>query len=315
MASVVVGIPVSTPPAGLGYTYVCAGALTTYLIRSDGSVDRVRSGGNACQRMVPPENCKYVSASAGTTSSYLLRDDGQVDRVKGGAEASVVETIAPQGYPKVRYTTVSNSMGPCYLLRSDGMLDMHKEGKPIKTMEGEYAALSGGTEDSYHLKVNGTIDKVNSGKVSSTFTAEPPAKYVGVATQCIMIQNQYGAGHLSALYCVRDDGKLDRLTGIKSCTTMEPPAGITWVAVSSADTASYLLRSDGAVDRTVCFGKIDVTMNPPPGQTYVQVYAGQHTSYLLRSDGKVDITKGSGKVDKTIDADMDLKKEVNCIVM
>lgn len=44
-------------------------------------------------------------------------------------------------------------------------------------------------------------------------------------------------------------------------------------------------------------------MNPPPGQQYVAVSAGQMASYLLRSDGKVDRTTGGGKVSATIEPD------------
>ena len=54
------------------------------------------------------------------------------------------------------------------------------------------------------------------------------------------------------------------------------------------------------MDRTTGFGKIDNTMNPPPGQTYVQVSAGQFASYFVRSDGMVDRSEGFGRVQKTL---------------
>jgi len=326
MTTVVVGQPVVVGHdyPGVSYIFVSAGADTSYLVRSDGAVDRVRSkmGGftksKVVQRLPPPEKTSYITASAGLYSSYLLRADGAVDRVKGGSEAEITNTITPEDFPKVKYTACSNSQGPVYLLRSDGQVDMYRDGKDKETLEGPYEVLSGGTEDSYHMKLDGSVDRIYAyGKVGSTYTAPEGTKYTGVASQCVMQQNQYGAGHLSAIYFTRSDGKVDRLTGagpMTSTTTMEPPDGTTYVSVASCDTASYLLRSDGAIDRTTAFGKVSDTMNPPPGQTYTQVSAGQYASYFVRSDGKVDRTEGGGKVQRTIAPDMDPEKDA-CAVM
>jgi len=305
--------------------HACAGAECSYLVRSDGAVDRVRSSlgsfakSQVCQRRAPPAGTAYISATAGLYASYLLRDDGAVDRVRGGSEASVTASITPADFPKVRYVAVSNSQGPCYLLRSDGQVDMYRDGKDKETLPGPYELLSGGTEDSYHLKPDGTVDRIYAfGKIGSTYPSPAGTKYIGVATQCVMQQNQYGAGHLFAIYFVRADGKVDRLTGAgpaTKTTVMEPPPGLTYVAVSSMDTASYVLRSDGAVDRTTSGGTVSNTMNPPPGQTYVQVSAGQYASYLVRSDGKVDRTEGYGKVQQTISPDADPQQGGGCVVM
>jgi len=180
-------------------------------------------------------------------------------------------------------------------------------------------ALSGGTEDSYLLKSDGSVDRIFAyGKIGSNYTASDGVKYTKVGSQCVMHQNQYGAGHLSAVYFVRLDGKVDRYTGITpamSCTTMEPPTGLMYIQVSSLDQASYLLRSDGAIDRTTGGGKVSSTMNPPPGQTYVQISAGQYASYFLRSDGKVDRSEGSGVIHQTIDPSTDPDGSGGCAVM
>ena len=67
---------------------------------------------------------------------------------------------------------------------------------------------------------------------------------MSVATQCVMQQNQYGAGHLHAMYVVRADGKVDRITGAKQLPggvkveTMEPPAGLQYQAASCLDQAT-----------------------------------------------------------------------------
>jgi hypothetical protein len=196
---------------------------------------------------------------------------------------------------------------------------MHRAGKKeMETLPGPYEVLSGGTEDSYHLKLDGSVDRIYAyGKLGSSYPSPAEAKYIGVASQCVMQQNQYGAGHLYAMYFVRADGQVDRLTGagpMRTITTMKPPEGVEYVAASSLDAASYLLRSDGAIDRTTGHGKIDNTMNPPPGQMYTQVSAGQFSSYFLRSDGKVDRTEGFGKTQRTIDPNAEPEKD-GCSVM
>lgn len=47
---------------------------------------------------------------------------------------------------------------------------------------------------------------------------------------------------------------------------------------------------------------------PLPRGADTQVSAGQYCSYFVRSDGKVDRTEGWGKVNKTISPDMDPSK-------
>ena len=96
---------------------------------------------------------------------------------------------------------------------------------------------------------------------------------------------------------------------------MTPPEGVKYTAVSCQDTSSYLLRSDGAVDRTTGGGKISNTMNPPPGGAYVAISAGQHASYFVRSDGKIDRTTGGGKISVTIDPADEPEEKGNCSVM
>lgn len=319
MTAVVTGVPVTGVPVDDGqvkYTFACAGAEVSYLVRSDGSCDRVKGmlEGKVVQRLPPPEKAKYMQVTAGLNASYLLRDDGQVDRVKGGDTGKITDTLTPADYPKVKYTAVSNSSDPCYFLRSDSKVDMYYSGKDITTLDGDFIALSGGTEDSYHLRTDGHVVRMNRGKVNATYPKPAASNYVSVASQCIMHQGQNGQGHLSAVYYLRADGRVGRHTGVDSSSVKIMECAQGYVAVSSAQDATYLLRADGAVDRTTGGGKIDNTMNPPPGCTYTQVSAGQYCSYFVRSDGAVDRTEGWGKINKTINPDSDPSKG-DCIVM
>jgi hypothetical protein len=313
----VVGQAVQEPKTA-GYVAISSGVHASYFVRSDGSVDRFKGG--AIVARITPAKGMYVMASAGLHATYLLRDDGIIDRTKGGAAIS--ESIAPAEHPKITYVAVSNSMGPCYALRSDGMVDLLRSGEVASTLEktGPYEQVAGGTDASYLLKADGSVDKVFAfGKVNHNFPCPEGTAYVTVSTQGISAKNDKGGGGATSVYFIRTDGKVDRVHVMRSVvhTTMEPPAGLRYTAVSCQDTSSYLLRSDGAVDRTTGGGKVSNTMNPPPGGAYTAVSAGQMASYFLRSDGKVDRTTGWGKVSSTIspDAVPDPKAAKKCVVM
>ena len=257
----VTGTPVDVKPVGLHYTSIASGTHSSYFVRSDGQVDRLRGGSKIAQRLAPPEKVKYVQASAGLVATYILRDDGQVDRCLGGSKLEVHSTLAPQGVPlgSVTYVAVSNSMGPVYILRSDGKVDLYKGGEFRQSLDGPYLQLSGGTDHSYHLKADASVDRIFSGgEAGHTFQSPADAKYVAVATQSVSGKNQHGAGGPTSVYFLRDDGKADRNGCMSSSinATMEPPPGIKYVAASCQDTSSYLLRSDGAVDRTTGGGKV-----------------------------------------------------------
>jgi len=317
----VTGVPVSSPPEGVYYISASSGTHASYFVRSDGSVDRLKGGSTVSQRIPPPEKTKYIAASAGLHASYFLRDDGAVDRTTGSA-VDKMDTIWPaaQGSMKdlfagkAKYVAVSNSMGPCYLLRSDGKVDCVRSGSVTQTLDSPYVQIAGGTDCSYHLKKDGSVDKIwRQGQVNCTF----PGPYVAVASQCVSGKNDKGGGGATSIYFIKADGSVDRasILGSKVEMTMTPPAGIKYTAVSCQDTSSYLLRSDGAVDRTTGGGKISNTMNPPPGGAYVQISAGQWASYFVRSDGKIDRTTGGGKVAATIDPAAEPEDKGNCSVM
>jgi len=321
MTAVVTGVPVATTPSGIHYVSASAGAHASYFVRSDGSIDRLKGGSAVSQRVPPPEGTKYIAASAGLHASYFLREDGAVDRTTGG-QVDKIETISPaaQGSMKdlfagkAKYVAVSNSMGPCYLLRSDGKVDCVRSGEVNQTLDNPYVQIAGGTDCSYHLKEDGSVDKIwAKGQVQCTF----PGPYVAVATQGIGAKNDKGGGGATSIYFIKADGSVDRASiwASKVETTMVPPTGVKYTAVSCQDTASYLLRSDGAIDRTTGGGKVSNTMNPPPGGTYVYISAGQWASYFVRSDGKIDRTTGGGRISATIDPAAEPEEKGNCTVM
>ena len=137
-----------------------------------------------------------------------------------------------------------------------------------------------------------------------------------------------------ASYLVRDDGIVDRTKGYgKIDSQMSPPAGTKYVRVSDMFAVTtqhspngahkdspgqmYLVREDGAVDRTRGYGTIELTMNPPPGLKYTSASSGLHASYLLQSNGVVARTTGGGKVGKQAKAAGAGagKREGGCVVM
>jgi hypothetical protein len=66
MTTISVGVPVTAGADLIRYVSVSAGTQTTYLVRSDGSVDRTKGGGKISKRLSPADpKTKYIMASAG----------------------------------------------------------------------------------------------------------------------------------------------------------------------------------------------------------------------------------------------------------
>ena len=98
-------------------------------------------------------------------------------------------------------------MGPCYLLRSDGKVDCVRKGEVNQTLDSPYVQIAGGTDCSYHLKKDGSVDKIwAKGNVNATF----PGPYIGVATQCVSAKNDKGGGGATSIYFIKADGSVDR---------------------------------------------------------------------------------------------------------
>ena len=291
----------------LAYIAASAGQYSSYLLRSDGAVDKV-SGGRGVAKTYDPVDMEdpYVGASAGPIASYLLHESGAVDRVTG------FQGVISRTYDQVKYTAVSAGASSSYLLRDDGTCDCMRSVDnlvPMGPKDGadtvKYTMVGAGSEASYLLRSDGAVHRTRgSGQVDTTFRCDA-SPYVAISTQIAAVKNDKGGGGATATYLVRKDGKVDRVRTFGDvCQTLWPPEGLKYIAASAADMVSYLLRSDGAVDRVVGKlkggAKVDCTINPPPGVKYVGVSAGQWASYLLRDDGCVDRTTNGGKITATL---------------
>ena len=72
--------------------------------------------------------------SAGEHASYFVRDDGKVDRSTG--KAKVDSEIVPEGWPEVKYVSVSAGDNATFFVRDDGFVDrMTGSTKPEQTMK------------------------------------------------------------------------------------------------------------------------------------------------------------------------------------
>ena len=61
--------------------------------------------------------------------------------------------------------------------------------------------------------------------------------------------------------------------------------GLVYVAVGAGPVASYFVRNDGVVERSVHGGKVSTAIEPPAGVKYISASAGMANSYLGRDDG------------------------------
>ena len=120
-------------------------------------------------------------------------------------------------------------------------------------------------------------------------TGDPAIKYISVS------------GQGSKVYLLQDDGAvawhpLSNLSGraiivgqntgvISTRGVMNPPAGVSYTAVSPGHYATYLVRDDGMVDCTHGKGRTDGTLEPPKGTQYVDACGGHMTSRKLKAGG------------------------------
>ena len=313
-------IATAAPSRGVRYTTVSAGPHVSYFTRSDGTVDRSYGSGRVSSSHAPSApGIKYIDASAGQFASYYLRDDGAVDRTTSHGAVSV-QMNPPPGH---RFTAVESGYHASYLLCSDGTVSRTK-GKGVVTtvMRGDgdgddarYIGMSAGTFYAYLLRADGTVDRCRGGKVLANMApagpAGPPSKggkggkggkgvrYVGV-TACE-----------ACVYLVRSDGQVDRSRGrARVHTTMAPPKGTRYTSVSrgfalasskeqQSPPYSYLVRDDGALDRTWGSGKVqrEPLRAGGEGGRYVGASAGSRTSYFLTAEGGVARTTYSGRID------------------
>ena len=262
------------------YTMVAAGTQASYLLRDDGIIVRTVGSGENCE-ISPPEKVKYTQVSSGYSASYFLRDDGKVDRTKGSGKIEL--TMEPPAQAK--YVQIVAGHVNSFFLRDDGVVDF----------------------SSGHGKIKGSIDCKDDG-----------VTYINISEQSMGITTDKTDTNPYQIYFIRSDGSADKfstkhfgqkdaLIGNVKCNNTTS-ADVKYISGSTCAYATYLLRSDGAVDRITSGTAVAQTMNPPPNQRYTIVSAGNSASYLLRSDGKIDRTTGSGVVNSTLNAPAELKK-------
>ena len=278
------------PSTGTKYVMVAAGTHASYLLRDDGVIVRTVGKGVDCE-ISPPEKVKYTYISSGTYASYFIRDDGKVDRTKGSGKIE----LTMESPEKAKYIQVVAGHIKSFFLRDDGIVD-----------------FSSG---------NGKID-------GSLACKDDGVTYISMTLQSMGIVTDKTDTNPFQIYFIRSDGSADKystrifgqeksLIGNVKCN---PTTGldVKYISGSTSQQSTYLLRSDGAVDRITSGTTVAQTMNPPPQQKYTTVTAGNSASYLLRSDGKIDRTTGSGVVKSTMEAPEELKaagKASTCCIM
>jgi hypothetical protein len=302
---------------------------TTYLLRSDGIVDRIASRGNVHLQMIPPKGTTYTAVSAGQHASYLLRSDGVAIRTttSGRVNGIAAERRPPPG---LQYTAISSGTSESLLLRSDGVVERALYGGAIASQITpppglRYTSVSVGLWVFYLLRSDGKIERYTNGTLAnimdptassnrtpsaSTSTGKKmlhPAlpgitggdlRYVAISPQ-LTVSNDKCSYSSYAKYFVLSNGTIHRsITKGKVKRQMQPSQGASYVAAAAGDHASYLLKGDGTVDRITTMGKVHSTM--AASSPYVQVSAGQHASYLVRADGKVDRTVSGGRIQKSL---------------
>lgn len=119
----------------LKYTAVSCSERVTYLLRSDGAVDRTMGNGVISSRIEAPAGSAYVAVSAGIESSYLLRDSGEVDRITG-VFGKVTSTLTAAGGSSYIAISAGYALGlASYFVRDDGRVDRSKRGRIVSTFE------------------------------------------------------------------------------------------------------------------------------------------------------------------------------------
>ena len=151
------------------YIQVGASSYCTYMVRSDGVVDRTTGRGKVHQQMVPPPGTgKYVFAAADQCASYLLTDNGTIVRTTSGGKTSIASIINPP--PGQAYVKVSAGPIASYFILSDGAVMRSVYGGAIDRvipapLQGvKYVDASAGMAFSYLLRDDGLIDRVRGGQ-------------------------------------------------------------------------------------------------------------------------------------------------------
>lgn len=313
--------PSGEATSGLKYAVVSNGMHCTYLVRSDGVLERSEGWGKISSRHTCEEKgVTYVTVATGPSASYAIRSDGKADRFKSSKSITAGIECPDAG---VKFVSGSCSEANSYLLGSNGVIYRFRSATDISRIEAKdgkkFVSVSAGQNTTYFVRDDGRIEfSRGSGDIAGVVEPVDGIPFVGVSSQTVGAHGDKGSDLSNqANYFVRADGCLFRTTGSgKIGPQVSPPAGLKYLAASASMDASYYIRSDGAVDRTTgTNGKVSATINPPPGVRYVAVSAHMQCTYLLRSDGICDRSKGYAKVHSSMIPSDEPIKTGSCAVM
>ena len=116
----------------------------TYVLRSDGKVDRFKSAtsknaGIEC----PDDGVRFESGTCANSNSYMLGSNGAIYRFRSATDISKMEAPGDG----VTYVSVSGGVNTSYFVRSDGKIDGSRgSGKidfTVDTIEGSPLVLHG----------------------------------------------------------------------------------------------------------------------------------------------------------------------------
>jgi len=299
------------------YIQVAVSQSCTYMVRSDGVVDRTTGRSTVHQQLVPPEGAgsKFVFAAADNYASYLLTDKGVILRTTTGGKISLASIINPP--PGHAYIKISSGPIASYFVLSNGVAMRWCVGLTGSTIQSamtpstinvKYIDASAGIQYSYLLRSDGFVDKVKGGKVIATLVPqgkhEESTKFVGLGQQ-LHISSDKGTSGPYANYLRRSDGVVERITTRGTAHQLmtaasTPKISSSYVDVAAGGWCSYLIRDDGVCCRTVTRGRIQKEMIPEKGTKYIQAAAGAWASYILRSDGAVVRTVHGGEVNSVM---------------
>ena len=156
-----------------------------------------------------------------------------------------------------------------------------------------YVFISCGESQSYFVRSDGAVDRSTVSLHLPPPTHQPPSRFSARTFPSFVHSGAHLLTYLLARSLKQGGGKVSH--------TINPPPGTKFIAASSGDYASYLLRDDGVVSRTTGGGKSSNDIHPPGKARYVAVSAGDSQSYFLRDDGVVDRTKGKGVIQTSIE--------------
>ena len=291
-----------------------------------------------CRKQLGGEPLKYISVQG----PHWLRNDGIVERRSSDGRTLLQHRHVPRESPWVALST--GAAGGAHLAQVAEMAWLRADGAVDLTVTAGYFNFNADARNREAALIHDF--KIPVAKYTGrAHVVQPPigCRYTAVAAG---VRHACGAG-VAATYCLRSDGLVDRITtttgGMEGGmmplkrsapvrATLSTPDGVTYTAVIAGYYASYLVRSDGALDvlsetraqgnkEVSEGGRLECTIPAPAGTAYVGMVAHgiggkfgteraiawkfpfQPRQHILRADGAVDVMTPDGRaVASTIEA-------------